>query len=158
MALYHIPPFDCQSLLDQLRRFQRLSSWRCLLEMLKCMLTSSIVTLALNFMLLCPPTVGRQSSMKMMATQPSTWTTSMQRQCFHLVTSLPREYAWIVIKSESNTHMHYNTDSRKNVLTVIIHPIQTGLYDGQPTSRCYQICLPNFWPGIYVLEYVILLF
>ena len=37
---------------------------------------------------------------------------------------------------------------RTNVLTVTVHPVQTGQYVGQPSSRCYQICLPNFWPGM----------
>lgn len=46
--------------------------------------------------------------------------------------------------------LFYLNGSRKNVLTVTIHPVQTGLYEGQPTSRCYQICLPNFWPGTHL--------
>ena len=47
-------------------------------------------------------------------------------------------------------HDYYDftiNDHRNNVLTVTIHPVQTGQYDGQPDSRCYQVCIPNFWPG-----------
>lgn len=46
---------------------------------------------------------------------------------------------------------------RKSVLNVTIHPVQTGQYDGQPNARHYQICLPNFWPGMHSEHSILLL-